>query len=114
MTTRKTLTRLPAIVCPHCDSKAIVRNSADVTKMIREIRLECTNDDCQHTFVGQLSVIRTIRPSLMPRADVRLPFANPNLIGPRSKPANDDEPQHANENSDDTGVIGALIAALTT
>jgi len=114
MKTKKTLTRLPAISCPHCDAKSIVRTSNDVTNMVREIRLECTNDDCGHTFVSQLSVIRTIRPSMMPREGVRLPFANPNLVGPDSKPANDDEPQHANENHDDTGVIAAVVAVLTT
>ncbi len=113
MMKRKTLTRLPAISCPHCDAKSIVRNSIDVTNMVREIRLECTNDDCQHTFVGQLSVIRTIRPSLMPREDVRLPFANPNLTGPRSKPANDDEPRPANDD-DDRGIVAAIAALMTT
>jgi|GEM_PF-1532326 len=110
MTTRRTAARLPAIKCPHCDAKAIVRNSTDITTMVREIRLECTNDDCGHTFVGQLSVIRTIRPSLTPRADVRLPFANPNLVGPRPRPANDDQPVPAN---DDHGIAAAIGAVMT-
>lgn len=110
---KKTLTRLPAISCPHCDAKSIVRTSEDVTNMVREIRLECTNGDCGHSFVAQLSVIRTIRPSRQPREGVKLPFANPNLVGPDAKPANDDQPGHANDDDDD-GVVAAMIVALTT
>jgi len=111
---KKTLNRLPAITCAHCDAKSIVRTSTDVTNMVREIRLECTNGDCGHSFVAQLSVIRTIRPSRTPRDGIHLPFANPNLVGPDTKPANDDQPQHANDDHDDNGVIAALAAILTT
>ncbi len=82
--------------------------------MVREIRLECTDGDCGHSFVAQLSVIRTIRPSRTPREGVKLPFANPNLVGPDSKPANDDEPDHANDDHDDNGVIAAIAALMTT
>lgn len=114
MTKRKTLTRLPTISCPHCDAKSIVRTSHNVTPTLREIRLECTNGDCGHSFVGQLTVIRTIRPSRIPRDGVHLPFANPNLVGPDKKPANDDEPQHANDDHDDNGVIAAFAALLPT
>lgn len=111
---KKTLTRLPAISCPHCDAKSIVRTSNDVTNMVREIRFECTNGDCGHSFVGQLSVIRTIRPSRTPRESVKLPFANPNLVGPDGKPANDDEPRHGNDNHDEGGVVAAIAAIMTT
>lgn len=113
MSKKKTLNRLPAITCPHCDAKSIVRTSTDVTKMVREIRLECTNGDCGHSFVGQLSVIRTIRPSRIPREGIHLPFANPNLVGPDAKPANDDEPHHGNDNHDYNGVMAAFSALLT-
>lgn len=106
MTTKRTLTRLPAIACPHCEAKAIVRDSTEITPMVRELRLSCTNDDCGHTFVAQLSVIRTIRPSDMAREDVRLPF------GAWSKrPANDDQPTPAN---DDHGLAAAIAAIMPT
>jgi hypothetical protein len=96
--------RIPAIECPHCKSRAIVRDSTEIFFMVRELRLSCTNDDCRHTYVAQLSVIRTIRPSDCPNPDVRLPFGNPNL-GPKRKPANDDALQPAN---DDHGLGVAL------
>jgi DNA-directed RNA polymerase subunit RPC12/RpoP len=103
--TKKTLTRLPAIACPHCASKAIVRDSTEITPMVRELRLSCTNEDCGHTFVSQLSVIRTIRPSATPKEGIRLPF------GAWSKPANDDHPEPAN---DDHGLAAAIAATMTT
>jgi hypothetical protein len=103
--TKKTLTRLPAIACPHCTAKAIVRDSIEITPMVRELRLNCTNADCDHTFVAQLSVIRTIWPSAMPKGDIRLP------LGAWSrKPANDDHPVPAN---DDTGLGESLAAIMT-
>ncbi len=105
--TKKTLTRLPAIACPHCDAKAIVRDSTEITPMVRELRLSCTNEDaCGHTFVAQLSVIRTIRPSVAPKADVRLPFG-----AWSKKPANDDHPTPAN---DDHGLAAAIAAVMPT
>lgn len=104
--TKKTLTRLPAIACPHCAAKAIVRDSTEITPMVRELRLSCTDADCDHTFVAQLSVIRTIRPSAKPKADVRLP-----LGAWSKKPANDDHPTPAN---DDHGLIAAIAAVMPT
>ena len=106
MTTKRTLTRLPAIPCPHCDTKAIVRDSIEITVMVRELRLSCTNDDCRHTFVAQYSVIRTIRPSDIPKEGVRIPFG-----AWSKKPANDDHPMPAN---DDNGLIAAIAAVMPT
>lgn len=104
--TKKTLTRLPAIACPHCAAKSIVRDSTEITPMVRELRLSCTNADCDHTFVAQLSVIRTIRPSAMPKEGIRLPFG-----GWFKKSANDDHPEPAN---DDHGLAAAIAAIVTT
>ncbi len=103
---KTTRTRLPSISCLHCGAKSIVRDSIAVTQMVRELRLSCTNEDCGHTFVAQLSVIRTIRPSATPNRDVRLPF------GAWSKrPANDDHPEPAN---DENEVPGAAAIATST
>ncbi|MEG3089746.1 ogr/Delta-like zinc finger family protein [Sphingomonas sp. PB4P5] len=99
--------RIPAIECPHCKSRAIVRGSSEVCPMVRELRFMCTNDDCQHTYVGQLSVIYTIHASHCPNPAIRLPFGNPNL-GPKRKPANDDTSPPAN---DDHG-IGVALATV--
>lgn len=84
--------RLPAIHCPHCGGRSIVRTSVAVTELVRELRLNCTNDDCGHSFVSQLSVVRTIRQSARPNPAIRLPFGTP-----RTPPANDDVPEPAND-----------------
>lgn len=47
---------MPAIACPHCQTRSIVRNSCDVYDLIRELRMTCENVDCGHVFVAQLSV----------------------------------------------------------
>lgn len=92
-----TRTRLPSIDCPHCRSRALVRTSEPITLLVRDVRLRCTNDDCGHTFVAQLMIVRTIVPSLRPDPTVRLPIANPNLVA-RPRPANDVEPLPQNDN----------------
>lgn len=89
--------RIPSISCPHCGARSIVRHSEQVTPIYRELRLNCDNDRCGHTFLIGLSIIRTIRPSARPNPAVQLPFANPNLCAPRSRPANDDAPTPAND-----------------
>lgn len=104
--TKRTLTRLPGIACPHCHARSIVRDSQEITDLVRELRMTCTNDDCGHTFVAQLSVIRTIRPPIAANPAVRLPFGNW-----RRPPANDDHPEPAN---DELGIGTALAALMTT
>jgi predicted RNA-binding Zn-ribbon protein involved in translation (DUF1610 family) len=89
--------RLPAIGCPHCGSRAIVRSSEQETLLSRELRLRCDNDACGHQFVAQLLILRTIVPSMSPNTEIRLPFGNPNLRGARKRPANDDVPIPAND-----------------
>lgn len=88
----KTRGRLPAIHCPHCGERSIVRDSVAVTDMVRELRLNCMNDECGHTFVAQLSIVRTIRPAARPKLSVNLPFGEW-----RKRPANDDVPDAAND-----------------
>lgn len=79
--------RIPVIACPHCDSRAIVRNSEQMAPLCRELRFRCENDACGHTFVASLEIIRTITPSACPNPNVHLPLA-PRRAAPR--PANDD------------------------
>lgn len=107
----RTLTRLPGIHCPHCKNRSIVRDSVQVTDLVRELRLTCTHDDCGHTFVAQLSVIRTIRPAAQPDPSVRLPFGEWRS-GP-AKPANDDSPpiEEPRAPANDEGGIAAAIGA---
>lgn len=89
---KKTLTRLPSLTCPHCGTRSIVRDSVQVTDMVRELRLSCDNEECGHTCVAQLSLIRTIRPAAKPKPGVTLPFGTW-----RARPANDDARMPAND-----------------
>ena len=90
--------RQPSFDCPHCRARAIVRSSAQVTDLVRELDYACTNHHCGHTFVAQLEAVRTIVPSAMPNPTVHLPLGNRNL-GPKRLPipANDDVREPANE-----------------
>lgn len=88
--------RPPFQSCPHCDARAIVRSSGQISLLVRELDYQCENVGCGHTFVVQAAVVRTIVPSACPRVGVHLPRGNPNL-GPKRKPANDDAPTPAND-----------------
>lgn len=85
-------TRLPTIKCPHCGDRSIVRTSEQLTSTVRELRLVCTNDDCNASFLAQLSVIRMIRPSARPNPEVSIPLG-------RAIPANENTPPPANDDS---------------
>jgi hypothetical protein len=104
--------RMPAIACPHCDARSIVRDSTEVYPMVRELRFACTNDDCGHTFVGQLSIIRTIRPSATPKAAIRLPFG----AWSPPKPANENHREPANDDraAEQAALLGAALAGVMT
>lgn len=94
-----TKSRIPRITCPHCGSRAIVRTSEQITPTYREVRLTCDNDECGHMMVASISIIRTIRPSLAPNPEIRLPIGNQNLRTARALPANDDTRVPANDES---------------
>ncbi len=87
----KKLIRMPGINCPHCGARSIVRSSEQVTPIVRELRMACDNLECGHTFVAQLTVIRTVRPSARPNPQIYLP------TGDWTPPANDDAPQPDND-----------------
>ncbi|WP_018250801.1 ogr/Delta-like zinc finger family protein [Sphingomonas melonis] len=109
---------MPGIQCPHCTSKSIVRTSVQVTDLVRDLHMACDNIDCGHTFVAQLSIIRTIRPAAKPNPAVRLPFGE--WRGAPAKPANDDSPpleapcSPANDDGDIAATIGATLAPPMT
>ncbi|MFA6125055.1 MAG: ogr/Delta-like zinc finger family protein [Sphingomonas sp.] len=93
--------RAAAINCPHCGGRAIIRSSIMFSPLVREMRMACDDDDCAHTFLCQISVVRTIRQSLRPNPNVSLPLGNPNVgrgsLRQPERPANDDVPSPAND-----------------
>lgn len=66
-----------SINCPHCGWPAPTRSSRPVTATYREIRFQCTNLECGHTFAGALSITHTIAPSACPNPAIDLPVAPP-------------------------------------
>jgi hypothetical protein len=100
---------MPAIACPHCQSRSIVRNSCDIYDLVRELRMTCENVDCGHVFVAQLSVIRTLRPAANPNPKIQIPFGE--WRNRPAEPANDDHPPLP-ANDDDHGLGAAISAAF--
>jgi hypothetical protein len=77
--------------CPHCQQLANVRSSKELTPTYKELRFQCSNTDCGHTFVASFTIERTIVPSACPNPRIKLKMGQPRP----TKPANDDEPASA-------------------
>lgn len=76
--------------CPHCRDLALLRTSRQTTPLFKELRFQCVNIECGHTFVGSLTIDRTIVPSARPNPAIKLRMA------PRpGDHANDDAPAEA-------------------
>ncbi len=99
-TKRNYTPRVPATVCPHCLTRSIAYDSVEIDVFTREIRYVCQDADCGHTFVAQLGIFRTVRPSMKPNPAIRLPHGQW-----RSKPANDDQRVPANDDQPDAAEV---------
>ncbi len=92
--------KLPSIYCPHCDTKAIARSSEKIIATTREVRMICPNEHCAHVFIAEITVVRTLAPSLMPKAGVFIPGGNEDRRRTRPNPGNDNHPEPANDDMD--------------
>lgn len=61
--------------CPHCKSDATIRSSKAFSEITREASVQCTNVECAHTWVAQISAVRTIAPSMQPNPKVYIPLS---------------------------------------
>lgn len=61
--------------CPHCNTWASVRNSLEVTPLLREVFLVCKNAACGHTFAAAMEINRTLSPSATPNPAIVLPLS---------------------------------------
>lgn len=66
------------VSCPHCNSKATIRTSKEMSLISREVYFQCTNHECGHTWTSILSAIRTIVPSRQPNPNVYIPLSEKN------------------------------------
>lgn len=71
----KSFTRRVGMNCPHCQHPAVVRTSARLTAVFREMTYQCKNILCGHVFVCALEVIRTLSPSAIPNPEISLPLS---------------------------------------
>jgi hypothetical protein len=61
--------------CPHCKSWASVRNSIEITPLLRDMFLICKNPACGHTFAAAMEINRTLSPSATPDPAILLPLS---------------------------------------
>ena len=67
--------RPPGMSCPVCKSRSWVKQSHEVTPIVRELRYACDNVNCGATFRAELVVTHIISPSaLTPAANLHLPL----------------------------------------
>ncbi|MGD9773860.1 ogr/Delta-like zinc finger family protein [Diaphorobacter sp.] len=63
--------------CPHCRAASFTRSVQLVSNLQCDVRMQCSDVECGHTFEVQTEVLRTIKPSGIPDPDVRIPCAGP-------------------------------------
>lgn len=73
--------------CPHCKTFARARSSQMLTETYREVRFECTNDECGFVWVAGMEYVRALCPSDTPNPDIHIPF-----VTARRRPADASDP----------------------
>lgn len=66
---------IPAMRCPHCDGRAQIRTSREVSGTTREITYQCQNDECGHVWVSAITAMRTLTLPSSPNPKVRIPLS---------------------------------------
>lgn len=54
---------------------AFVRNSVELSPLLKELYFVCRNLQCGHIFVARLEACRTVSPSAIPNPEIDLPFS---------------------------------------
>lgn len=72
--------------CPHCHARSQIRNSREVSPLLRELLMACLDAECGHTYIVHSEAVRTLSPSAKPDPDVHLPISDRtrNLIAQHS------------------------------
>ncbi len=78
--------------CPVCRARSVIRDSEEVTPLVRDLYFICTNVDCGHTWKAQLGFVYTLSPSAIEN-DLELPAA-PDDYQRKRYPAAAREPGH--------------------
>ncbi|MGE4370685.1 MAG: ogr/Delta-like zinc finger family protein [Burkholderiaceae bacterium] len=59
-----------AMPCPNCDAVPKVRTGKQLSASMREVFLECLNEQCQYQWIAYLTLSRTLSPSATPNKKV--------------------------------------------
>ncbi len=62
-------------ICPHCKGPSRIRSSCQVTPVYREQLNQCENPLCGHVWIDGIGAVRTLSPSAVPDAGVRIPMS---------------------------------------
>lgn len=68
------VSRFAPMYCPHCNMRARVRSSKQITGQHRDMYYQCVNLFCGHTFKASLAYEFGIVPSNIPNPKVDLPL----------------------------------------
>lgn len=63
------------LTCPHCRYPSTIRWSREVTEIIRQGKIQCTNPHCAWTGTFDLVITATLAPSMTPNPRVYLPLS---------------------------------------
>lgn len=63
------------ILCPHCGTVALIRDSHKITDLTRELRVICLDPECAHTWKVHVSAVLTLAPSMKPKKGVFIPLS---------------------------------------
>lgn len=62
-------------VCPHCKGPSKIRSSHQITPAYSEQLRVCANPLCGHIWIDGVEAVRTLSPSSVPDADIRIPLS---------------------------------------
>lgn len=62
-------------LCPHCESKTVIRTSQTVNVLLRQLTFQCLDPECGHTFMAWLEAYCTLSLSAKPNPHVYLPMS---------------------------------------
>ncbi|MBO1014040.1 ogr/Delta-like zinc finger family protein [Achromobacter sp. SD115] len=74
--------------CPHCGTMATARTSKELSRTLREVKYQCRDIECGHTWMATLEAVRTLSPSGKPDPEIEaaLPYTPRPLYAMRPRP----------------------------
>lgn len=98
--------RRSTLVCPVCNSDARIRDSEQVSPLVKDIWVMCNNADCGLTWKAQIAFVYVLSPSAIDHDHMDLPQPPANLArktfpcGPPRQPPDPDQLTMFEDNAD--------------